>query len=50
MSEVKGAAMELGTERIRKLLVQYAVPAIIAMTASSLYNICLLYTSDAADD
>lgn len=30
--------MELGTERIRKLLVQYAVPAIIAMTASSLYN------------
>ena len=38
MSEVKGAAMELGTERIRKLLVQYAVPAIIAMTASSLYN------------
>lgn len=38
MSEVKGAAMELGTERICKLLVQYAVPAIIAMTASSLYN------------
>ena len=38
MSEVKGAAMELGTERIRKLLMQYAVPAIIAMTASSLYN------------
>lgn len=30
--------MELGTERIRKLLIQYAVPAIIAMTASSLYN------------
>ena len=39
MSEVKGAAMELGTERIRKLLVQYAVPAIIAMTASSLYMV-----------
>lgn len=38
MNEMKGAAMELGTERIRKLLVQYAVPAIIAMTASSLYN------------
>ncbi len=38
MSEIKGAAAELGTERIRKLLVQYAVPAIIAMTASSLYN------------
>ncbi|WP_418982626.1 MATE family efflux transporter [Alistipes sp.] len=38
MSAIKGAAAELGTERIRKLLVQYAVPAIIAMTASSLYN------------
>ena len=32
------AALALGTERIRKLLVQYAVPAIIAMTATSLYN------------
>ena len=29
----------LGTENIGKLLMQYAVPAIIAMTASSLYNI-----------
>ena len=38
MGAVEGAAAELGTERIRKLLVQYAVPAIIAMTASSLYN------------
>ena len=28
----------LGTERIGKLLMQYAVPAIIAMTAASLYN------------
>jgi len=28
----------LGTERIGKLLTQYAIPAIIAMTASSLYN------------
>ena len=28
MSEVKGAAMELGTERIRKLLVQYALSLI----------------------
>lgn len=38
MAELKLAALELGTERIRKLLIQYAVPAIIAMTASSLYN------------
>ncbi len=29
---------ELGTEKIPKLLKQYAVPAIIAMTAASLYN------------
>ncbi len=38
MTEIKSAALELGTERIRKLLLRYAVPAIIAMTASSLYN------------
>ena len=30
--------VELGTESISKLLRKYAVPAIIAMTASSLYN------------
>lgn len=34
----KGTAAELGTESIGKLLTQYAIPAIIAMTASSLYN------------
>lgn len=28
----------LGTERLGRLLTQYAIPAIIAMTASSLYN------------
>jgi len=31
--------LELGTEKIGKLLGQYAIPAIIAMTASSLYHI-----------
>lgn len=30
---------ELGTESIRSLLIKYALPGIIAMTASSLYNI-----------
>ena len=30
--------LELGTEKVGKLLKQYAMPAIIAMTASSLYN------------
>jgi len=29
----------LGNEKVGKLLMQYAIPAIIAMTASSLYNI-----------
>lgn len=28
----------LGTEKVGKLLMQYAIPAIVAMTASSLYN------------
>ena len=37
--ENKGAPLSLGTEKIGKLLRQYAIPAIIAMTASSLYNI-----------
>lgn len=32
-------ATELGTESIRRLLVKYALPGIIAMTASSLYNL-----------
>ena len=32
------AALELGTKPVGKLLLQYALPAIIAMTASSLYN------------
>ena len=32
-------ATELGTEPVRRLLFQYALPAIIAMTATSLYNI-----------
>ena len=31
--------MELGTKPVGKLLTQYALPAIVAMTASSLYNI-----------
>ncbi len=30
---------ELGTEKVDKLLIRYAVPAIIAMTASSIYHI-----------
>jgi putative MATE family efflux protein len=36
---LRGTPIALGTEKISKLLVQYSLPAIIAMTASSLYNI-----------
>ena len=35
----KKATLELGTKPVGHLLWQYALPAIIAMTASSLYNI-----------
>ena len=35
----KQATLELGTKPVGQLLVQYALPAIVAMTASSLYNI-----------
>ena len=35
----KKAALELGTKPVGKLLAQYATPAIVAMSASSLYNI-----------
>jgi putative MATE family efflux protein len=35
----KKAALALGTEPVGKLLMQYAMPAIVAMVASSLYNI-----------
>jgi len=35
----KQAALELGTKPVGGLLFEYALPAIVAMTASSLYNI-----------
>ena len=35
----KQATLELGTKPVGQLLMQYAMPAIVAMTASSLYNI-----------
>ena len=35
----KQATLELGTKPVGQLLVQYALPAIVAMSASSLYNI-----------
>lgn len=38
MTTHTGTATELGTLPIRKLLTQYSIPGIIAMTAASLYN------------
>ena len=39
VSDNKQATLALGTQPVGKLLFQYAMPAIIAMVASSLYNI-----------
>ena len=39
MRDNKQAALELGQKPVGRLLWQYALPAIVAMTASSLYNI-----------
>ncbi len=38
MADKSAAPLELGTENVGKLLKQYALPAIIAQTAASLYN------------
>ena len=46
----------LGTEPVGRLLWKLAVPTVIAQLVNMLYNIvdriyiCLLYTSDAADE
>lgn len=37
--ERKGSPLALGTDNVWNLLLQYAIPAVIAMTASSIYNI-----------
>lgn len=39
MIDNKQKALELGQKPVGQLLWQYALPAIVAMTASSLYNI-----------
>ena len=35
---IQASPLTLGSENIRKLLMRYAIPAIVAMTAASLYN------------
>ena len=39
MDHHKQAALEMGTKPVGQLLWQYALPAIVAMSASSIYNI-----------
>lgn len=39
MNQKNNLPLTLGTENVGKLLTRYALPAIVAMTASSLYNI-----------
>mgnify|MGYP000785728146 FL=1 len=41
---------KMGTMPVNKLLINMALPMMISMLVQALYNICLLYTSDAADD
>ena len=50
MSEKIEKSNPLATEPVGRLIAKFAIPAIISMLVSSLYNICLLYTSDAADE
>ena len=38
MIQSQSTTQSLGTEKLSKLLLRYAIPSIIAMTASSLYN------------
>ena len=40
----------LGSAPLGKLLFQLGLPGVAAQVINVLYNICLLYTSDAADE
>ena len=40
----------LETEPVGRLMHRYAIPCVISLLVGALYNICLLYTSDAADE
>ena len=40
----------LDTDKVRGLVWRLAFPSMLAQFVNVLYSICLLYTSDAADD
>ena len=50
MEEVKEIKNPLETEPISRLILKYSVPTALTLMVNYLYNICLLYTSDAADE
>ena len=41
---------KMGTMPIGRLVFNMSLPMMISMLVQALYNICLLYTSDAADE
>ena len=50
MKFTTASEVDLGHEKVGKLLFMLAVPAILSQIVNLLYNVCLLYTSDAADE
>ena len=44
------AGNRLGTEKIGKLMLELALPSVLAQIVNVLYNICLLYTSPSPRD
>ena len=41
---------DLGRDSVGRLVLRLAIPTMIAQFVNILYSICLLYTSDAADE
>ena len=41
---------KMGVMPVNKLLVTMSLPIVISMLIQAMYNLCLLYTSDAADE
>ena len=56
MAQTQKKQQDMGTGDVKKLLLQLMIPAVVAQVVNLLYNIvdriyiCLLYTSDAADE
>ena len=44
------AEKRMATAPVGRLMLQMGTPMILSMMLQAVYNICLLYTSDAADE